>query len=399
MDQKLTDGTQFTNKNIAFATPGRHQITGTKGLYLWVSPGGDVRRWLYRHTSPATRRVTETGLGMWPEVALSDATAKVDGMRKQVASGICPTHAKRAERANQVTFKQAAEQWLTIHKNSWKGGDQGSSVRNITLLLFTHGEPLAKMPVRSITPDMVQAALDKLWARAPVQARRALGVWESVLEFAKAKGWRQGDNPCAWKGCHQYRWPKRRAADRGHHAALAYEDLPTFMQQLRQKQERSTGALMLEFLILTCARSGEVFGATWDEIDFDKKQWVIPGARMKAGKEHVVPLSDRALEILNSQKQYANGSGYVFSGYKRKRMASQAMIWVLKHMGVKATVHGFRSSFRDWCGNETHFPREPVEECLAHTVGNATERAYRRQTALNKRREIMDAWASFCEGP
>jgi integrase len=272
-------------------------------------------------------------------------------------------------------------------------------MRNTTLLIHTHASAIAGKPVKDITPDMVQAALNKLWARAPVQARRALGVWESVLDFAKAKGWRQGENPCVWKGCHQYRWPKRRAADRGHHAALPYEDLPAFMQQLRQKQERSTGAIALEFLILTAMRTGEVLGATWDEIDFDKKQWVIPGARMKAGKEHVVPLPDRALEILNKQRQYSGGgSQFVFTGYNRTRMAPAAMIWVLKHMGVKVTVHGFRATFRTWTGNETTFSRVTCELALAHRCGDAVELAYRRGGELAKRRALMEAWSGFCAG-
>jgi integrase len=231
-------------------------------------------------------------------------------------------------------------------------------MRNTTLLIHTHASAIAHKPVKDITPDMVQAALTKLWARAPVQGRRALGVWGSILDYAKAKGWRQAENPCVWKGCQQYRWPKRRAADRKHHAALHYADLPAFMQQLKQKQERGTGAIALEFLILTAVRTGEVLGCRWEEIDFDKKLWVIPGKRMKGGKEHEVPLSDRALEILNLQKQYANGSEYVFTGYKRSRMAPAVMMWVLKHMGVKATVHGFRATFRTWTGNdilESHF--------------------------------------------
>jgi integrase len=155
---------------------------------------------------------------------------------------------------------------------------------------------------------------------------------------------------------------------------------------------------MLEFLILTCVRTGEVLNAEWSEIDFDKKQWVIPGERMKAGKEHVVPLSDRALEILNLQKQYANGSGYVFTGYKRGRMAEQAMMWVLKHMGVKATVHGFRATFRTWTGNETTFSRVTCELALAHQCGDAVELAYRRGAELAKRRVLMEAWAAFCAG-
>jgi integrase len=331
-------------------------------------------------------------------VSLADAKGKAQAMRKQIANGICPIAAKRAERASRVTFKEAAEGWIATHQSAWKGADSGSQYHNTTLLLFTHGKPLAEKPVSEISPDMVQAALDKLWARAPVQARRALGVWEAVFDFSKAKGWRQGDNPAQWKGCHQYRFPRRRACDRKHHAALAYEEMAAFMRTLRQKQERSAGARALEFLILTCVRAGEVLNAKWSEIDFDKKLWVIPGERMKAGKEHVVPLSDRALEILHLQKQYANGSGYVFTGYKRGKMAEMVMMWVLKHMGVKATVHGFRATFRTWTGNETTFSRVTCELALAHQAGDAVELAYRRGAELAKRRVLMEAWSHYCDG-
>jgi integrase len=244
----------------------------------------------------------------------------------------------------------------------------------------------------------VQSALDKLWSKAPVQARRALGVWESVLDFARAKSWRTGDNPCAWRGNMQYRFPRRRVSDRRHHAALPYQQMPVFMKALRVKQERSKGALALEFLILTVARTGEVLNAKWSEINFEQRLWTLPPERTKQGRIHSVPLSDRAMQILNLQKQYGSGSECVFTGYRRTRMTEQVMMWVLKHMEVNATVHGMRSVFRDWCGNETHFAREPVEECLGHLIGNQVERAYRRQTALEKRRVILEAWAEYCAG-
>jgi integrase len=386
------------NKDVALMGPGRWRVAGETGLYLWVSPDGQVRRWIFRFTSPVTKRPTETGLDLAPAVSLADAKGKAQAMRKQIANGICPIAAKRAERASQVTFREAAEGWIEIHKSSWKGRDTGSQMRNATLLLFTHGKPLADKAVSTITPDMVQAALNKLWPKAPVQARRALGVFESVLDFAKAKGSRQGDNPCAWKGMHEYRFPKRRAIDRKHHAALDYQQMPAFMKALRVKQERSKGALALEFLILTVARTDEVLSMTWAEIDFEQGLWNLPPERTKQGRTHSVPLSDRAMQILNLQKQYASRSEFVFTGYKRTRMAERVMMWVLKHMGEKATVHGMRSVFRDWAGDLTHFARNDIEECLGHAVGNAVERAYRRSQAIEKRRVILEHWASYCAG-
>jgi integrase len=335
-------------------------------------------------------------------VSLSQAKAKAQNVRKQIANGVCPIHAKRAELASRVTFKEAAEGWIETHKVSWKDGDQGSQMKSTKLLLHHHGKPLAQKCVAEITPDMVQAALAKLWARAPNQGRRTLAMWERVLDYAKAKGVRQGDNPCSWRGCHEYRFPRRRTIDRGHHTALPYEQMPTFIKKLRQRQGRSTGALALEFTILTVARRSETLGMTWAELDWDKKLWVIPKERMKAGKEHTVPLSDRAMEILKLQRQSTQQQSipgeHVFTGYNRTRLAEKLMIWVLREMKADATVHGFRSTFRDWAGDMTHFAREHVEACLAHRVGNSVELAYRRQDALDKRRVILDHWAAYCGG-
>jgi integrase len=220
-------------------------------------------------------------------------------------------------------------------------------------------------------------------------------MWERVLDFAKAKGMRQGDNPAAWKGCHEYRWPKQRP-DHGHFAALPYEQIPEFMKALRQKQGRAITANCLEFVVLTACRSGEALGAQWSEIDWDNRVWTIPKMRTKQSRQHQVPLSTRVMELLVHQKDVSNGSPYVFTGYKRQL---SDMRWFLKGLGYTVTVHGFRSSFRDWCGDTTEFAREHVESCLGHQVGNGTELAYRRSTALEKRRAIMQSWCEFCHDP
>jgi integrase len=220
-------------------------------------------------------------------------------------------------------------------------------------------------------------------------------MFERVLDFAKARGMRAGDNPAAWRGNMEYRFPRQPNVDRNHYAAMDYVELPGFLTKLRARQVRSAGARALEFLILTAARTGEALNMAWDEIDWDNKVWSLIGMRTKQGRPHRVPLSTRAMELLAVQKQCANGSPYVFLG-NRKQLCGKSMVWVLRDMGSKVTVHGFRSTFRDWCGNETEFPREYVEECLGHLVGNATERAYRRSDALEKRRVIMDAWAEYC---
>ena len=383
-----------SNKDIVLMPPGRHRVIGEQGLYLYVSPDGQVRRWFFRYTSPVTKRVTETGLDMASAVSLAQAKARAGDLRKKIANNVCPIHAKRAERSTAVTFKEAADAWIETHKFSWRGK---SMEKDVNILLHLHGEPLANKPVKDITPDMVQIALAGLWAKTPLQGRRALGTWERVLDFARAKGWRQGDNPASWRGMHEYRFRRVRETERGHFAALPYEMMPDFMKALKKKQARSIGAIALEFCILTAARSGEVFGMQWSEIDFDKSLWTVPKERMKGGREHVVPLCKRAMDLLALQKQYSSGSEYIFTGNNQTRMADVSMRSVLSYMRVKTSVHGFRSTFRDWAGDTTHFQREHLETCLAHGVGNSVELDYRRLTALEKRR-VMDHWAEYCGG-
>jgi integrase len=320
-------------------------------LYLWVSPDEQVRRWLFRLTSPVTHQVTEAGLDMVAHVSLAQAKAKAQAMRQQIAAGICPIHVKRAERASAVTFKEACDGWIDTHRTAWKGGDEGSQMRNAKVLLHHHSKALLNKPVSEVTPDHVQAALKDLWSKYPLQGRRALGMIERVLDYARAKGMRTGDNPASWRGMHEYRYARARKVEQAHYAALSYEEMPSFMKalRLRQQERKGTGGLALEF---------------------EKRLWTIPAHRMKAGKEHEVPLCARAIEILELQKQYANDSGYVFTGHKRGRLADKSMASVLFYMKVKTSVHGFRSTFRDWAGDQTSFPREHIEACLAHRVGN-----------------------------
>jgi integrase len=271
-------------------------------------------------------------------------------------------------------------------------------MENARVLLHKHGKALAMVRVSEVTPERIQKALEETWQRTPAQGRRALEMIKRVFDLCKARGWRQGDNPAEWRGNMEYRFPRVRKGDQKHFAALPYEEMPSFMQTLRQRQVRSTGAVALEILILTCARAGEVLEMRWDEIDWDKKLWALSADRTKQGRAHTVPLSARAMAILERQKQYRNGSEFVFTGYRQTKMESKSLIALLKLMEIDATVHGFRSSFRDYMGNETSFAREPVEHCLAHRLGNSVEQAYRRQDALNKRRVILDHWAEYCAG-
>jgi integrase len=319
-------------------------------------------------------------------------TARLDAL---VAKGIDPVAHKRETKASATTFSQAAEQWITTHAPSWRSASQ---MKNARLLLHVHGKPLADMPVNRITPADIEGALKEEWTAHPAQGRRALAMFERVFDFAKAHGWRTGDNPASWRGCQEYRWPKRQRGSKPHFEAMSYAELPDFVRELRRRQARSTAASALEFLILTAARTGEALKAKWSEFDLDKKLWTLPPERTKQNREHAIPLCDRAIELLALQRQYSNGSEFVFTGYRPTALSEKTMLLLLKDMGHPCTVHGFRSSFRDYMGNETNFAREPVEQCLAHQVGNQVELAYWRSDALAKRRVIMDHWASFCGG-
>lgn len=229
----------------------------------------------------------------------------------------------------------------------------------------------------------------------PETASRLRGRIERVLDYAKAHGWRAGENPALWRGHLKNVLPTRRTLSRGHHAAMPYQGVSKFVEGLRGKEAMAARAL--EFLILTAARSGEVLGATWAEMDLENALWIVPANRMKGGKEHRVPLSKRALEIVNALHE-ARGSDYVFPGQKLSRpLSGMAFEMLLRRMKADAfTTHGFRSAFRDWVGDATSFPREVAEAALAHRVGNSTELAYRRADALDKRRKLMAAWADHC---
>jgi integrase len=251
-------------------------------------------------------------------------------------------------------------------------------------------------PVEEIDTEAVLSVLQPLWQTIAETASRLRGRIEAVLDFAKAHGRREGENPARWRGHLDKLLPKRQKLSRGHFAAMPYAEVPTFMAALRERE--ALAATALEFTILTAARSGEALGAHWVEIDFEAKVWNIPAARMKAAREHRVPLSGRALAILKKLSA-TRLNEFVFPGQQRgKPLSPMALTMVLRRMKRDAvTVHGFRSAFRDWCGEETHFPREIAEAALAHVTGDKTEQAYRRGDALEKRRALMDAWASYCE--
>jgi integrase len=264
------------------------------------------------------------------------------------------------------------------------------------MTLETYATPVWSMPIDEVDTAAVLSVLQPIWQAKPETASRLRGRIEAVLDFAKAHGQREGENPARWRGHLDKLLPKRQKLTRGHHAAMPYRDVPAFLVSLRQRE--AIAAMALEFLILTAARSGEVLGARWPEIDFEAKVWTVPAARMKGGREHRVPLSGRALAILERLAEVRTND-WVFPGQRAGAGHSgMALEMILRRMKVEgATVHGFRSAFRDWCGEETSFPREVAEAALAHVAGDATERAYRRGDALEKRRKLMGAWAQYLQ--
>ncbi len=298
--------------------------------------------------------------------------------------------------AKQVpTFGEAADEFLAAQKGGWRNDKHKAQW---TMTLTTYCAPIRATSVDAIDTEAVLSVLKPLWTRAPETASRLRGRIEAVLDAAKARGFidRNEANPARWRGHLDKLLPKRAKLTRGHHAAMPYADVPAFLAGLRERP--ATAARALEFTILTATRSGEALSARWDEIDLTGKVWTIPAVRTKAAREHRVPLSDRAVAILTELDKGRTGD-HIFPGQRPGQpLSGMAFEMLLRRIGSPFTAHGFRSSFRDWAGNETHFPREVAEHALAHVIGDKAEQAYRRSDALTRRREMMDAWARHCEG-
>ena len=338
----------------------------------------------------------EMGLGGIAGVSLADARRKRDHARKLLSDGRDPIIERRQTElpSRAMTFGAFADQLVP---ELAKGFRNPKHAAQWVSTLNTYAAPIREKDVAAIVTDDLLAILQPIWSTKSETASRVRGRIERVLDAARARGLRSGDNPARWRGHLDQLLSKRKRLTRGHHAALPFEEVPAFVAQLRERP--GTAALALEFLIVTAGRSGEVLGARWSEIDRDKQLWTVPADRMKAGREHRVPLSDRALAILDAAALLRRGGGYVFPSFRAdKHLSNMAFDALITRMKVKATAHGFRSSFRDWAGEITNFPREIAEAALAHAVGNATERAYRRGDALEKRRELMSVWCQYVGG-
>lgn len=371
----------------AIIKPGRHSDGG--GLYLYVSRSG-AKSWVFFYKLFGRQR--EMGLGPIHAVGLARAREMAAAARGELANKVDPLDKRRGERERPKTktFGEVATEFIETHRHEWRNEKHSAQWASS---LQVHAESLWKRPIDEIDTDDVVAALDKIWTRIPETARRVRGRIEAVLDAAKVRKLRSGENPARWRGHLDKLLAKNQKLARGHHAAVPYDQITGFWSKLSNQQ--AMGAEALKFAILTAARSGEVRGATWAEIDFDAAVWTVPAERMKAGRPHRVPLSVAAVALLQRLDEAKTGD-LIFPGNGGNALSDMTLTAVIKRMGVAATPHGFRSSFRDWAGDCSPFPREIAEAALAHVVGDKAEQAYRRSDALEKRRALMEAWAQYC---
>jgi integrase len=378
--------------------PGRHADGGN--LYFTVRPGGS-RQWVFFFRWQG--RLKEMSLGAYPALSLAKARQLATEARGHVANGVDPLEARRrAEEERQrdeamaagiPTFGAYALALVDRIEEGFSNPKHRQQWRNT---LSTYCQPIWNIPVDKVDTSGVLACLTPIWQAKPETAQRVRGRIERVLNAAKAERLRSGENPAAWRGHLDATLPRPAKLTRGHHAALPYEEMPSFMVELRRRD--AVAALALELAILTTARTGEVLGARWTEFDLNAGLWTIPAERMKARREHRVPLSARALEIVKILAA-AKSSDYVFSGQREgKPLSSMSMLMLLRRMQrLDVTAHGFRSAFSDWASEVSPFSAELRETALAHTIDNKSEAAYRRGDALERRRAMMEAWAQWCE--
>ncbi|RAK52090.1 tyrosine-type recombinase/integrase [Phenylobacterium deserti] len=368
--------------------PGRH--ADGNGLYLQVDDSL-AKRWVFVFQWEGKRK--EMGLGPIDLVGLGEAREARDRARKLVFKGVNPIEERKRTKGVAPTFGELADEVVAAltsknpkHKDQWK------------MTLTEYAGSLRPLPVDAITTDHILEALKPIWNTKHETASRTRGRIERVLDAAKARGFREGENPARWKGHLALLLTRPRQAVK-HHAALPYRDLPAFMVQLRERVGISARAL--EFTILTAARTGETIGSTAQEFDRERRLWIVPADRMKGGREHRVPLTDAAMAVLEAMNVWDLKPGaFLFPGAKAgKPISNMSMDKVLRTMELDVTVHGFRSAFKDWAEDTTNFPSGIIEAALAHLVGDETERAYRRGDALEKRRALMEAWAGYCAKP
>jgi len=398
---KLSDELSPVAVRYLMGKPGLHAVGGVSGLYLQVSqsrtdPTVMRRSWILRGTVGAKRR--DIGLGSFPTVTLEKARERAREARDQIVAGADPVEERKrvralliASQAASMTFADAARKVVAMKANEFRNGKHAAQWG---ATLDTYANPvIGALPVADVSLNHVVTILEPIWLEKTETAKRLRGRIESVLAWASVSGFRRGDNPARWKGNLDAVLPKPGKVTKvKHHKALAIDEMGDFMVRLRQRD--GTMARALEFQILTAARPGDVRGALWAEIDMAAKLWVVPAERMKAEREHRVPLSDAAVALLMSLPR---NSDLVFPSPTGRKLSDVAPTALLKRMGVDVTAHGFRSTFKDWTSERTNYARETSEAALAHAVGDKVEAAYRRGDLFEKRRRLMRDWAKFCD--
>jgi integrase len=370
------------------------------GLYLHSDPPGQCS-WLFRFRMNGKTRWM--GLGPYPAISLAKARELASTARTVKALGTDPLDQRDAAReasrlaaAKMITFKQCAESYVKAHCVSWRNAAHASQWES-TLRAYAYPH-IGALSVQAIDTSLVMRVLEPIWTTKPETASRLRGRLEAILNWAKVRGYRDGENPARWKGHLDHLLPAKNKVRRvQHHPAMPYAELPEFMDALRKLD--SIGARALEFLILTAARTGEVIGACWGEIDLRNKLWTVPAERMKSGRSHRVPLCPRAVAILQATKpENTEAEALVFRGSKPKKpQSNMVFLMLLRRMNLgHLTAHGFRATFKTWATERTNFPREVIEAALAHTAGDKIEAAYQRGDVFDKRRHLMAAWSNYC---
>ena len=369
--------------------PGRHGDGG--GLYLKVRKSGS-KSWVF--IDRKNGKMKELGLGSFDFVGLADAREKAKDLRARTQAGL-PLVAVIAEETKELTFIQCVDKFLKSKEAGWTN-EKHRAQWHMTLKVYA--KPLHDLPITNITTPHVLSILEPMWLTKNETASRLRGRIEAVMDYAKAMGWRTGENPALWRGNLKLLLPQySRTQNIKHHAALPFEKMPQFMAELRERE--AVVAKLLEFIILTAARSGEARFATWDEIDFNNRTWSISAKRMKMSKDHVVPLCDSVYDLLKQLERYKTRD-YIFEHpISRNPFSINATRALLQRMRKeRLTTHGFRSTFRDWAGDQTMHQRETIEAALAHSLKDKAEAAYRRSTALEKRRVLMQDWDNYTSG-
>jgi integrase len=393
MPKKVPELAPIAIKNLT--RKGLHAVGGVSGLQIQINDNG-AKSWILRTTIGQKRR--DIGLGGYPDVTLSQAREKAREMKDLIRQGVDPVQARKDARSaliatqqKEITFEKAAKEYMAAKGAEWKNAKHCAQWEST---LKTYAYPvIGRMQVKDIELSHVMKILEPIWHEKTETAKRLRGRIENVLDWSTVRKYREGENPARWKGWLDTILPKpSKVAKKSNFTALPHCQIGQFMKDLQSRE--GVARFALEFLILTAARSGEIRGMVWDEIDLDAKVWTIPATRMKAGKEHKIPLCDKAVQILQSMPRH-EGCDFVFPSARNGQISDMTMGAVIKRMDYKVTVHGFRSTFRDWAAERTNYPREIAEQALAHSIG-AVERAYRRSDLLEKRRRMMQEWERYC---